>query len=101
MQYILNEQGEPERCDDLLTWGKWFQDANRQIVRSEIGDVTVSTVFLGLDHGFVPDDPPVLFETMVFGGIADQYQERYQTRDEAIAGHERIVEMVKEPTPCR
>ena len=37
---------------------------------------------------------PVLFETMVFGGEYDDYQERYHTYDEAEEGHKRIVEMV-------
>lgn len=28
----------------------------------------VSTVFLGLDHSWTPGGPPLVFETMVFGG---------------------------------
>lgn len=51
------------------------------------GDVRVSTVFLGLDHQFDDDGPPLLFETMIFGGKHDGYQERYSTWEEAEAGH--------------
>lgn len=40
------------------------------------GLVRVSTVFLGIDHRFGGDGPPVLFETMIFGGPLDQYQRR-------------------------
>jgi hypothetical protein len=50
-----------------------------------------------MDHslaGLIGDGSPVLFETMVFGGEYDEYQERYHTYDEAEEGHKRICEMV-------
>ena len=55
-------------------------------------DIRVSTVFLGLDHGFGAEEP-VLFETMIFGGEYDEYCERYCTWDEAVEGHAKAVEM--------
>lgn len=58
------------------------------------GDIEVSTVFLGLDHNW-GDGPPLLFETMVFGGPLDQEQERWSTWDEAEAGHRATVERAK------
>ncbi len=54
----------------------------------------VSTVLLGLDHNFGPAGPPILFETMIFGGKHNDYQERYATLAEAEEGHERAVAMV-------
>jgi hypothetical protein len=63
----------------------------------KIGTLDVSTIFLSMDHGLaglMGDGTPVLFETMVFGGEYDGYQERYHTYDEAEEGHKRIVEMV-------
>lgn len=78
----------------LMEWGKWFETANRIIRQTNIGKVKISTVFLGLDHRF-GDGPPLLFETMVFGGELDQEQERYSTWDEAEAGHEEMVKRVK------
>ena len=56
--------------------------------------VTISTVFLGLDHAW-GDGPPLLFETMIFGGSHDQYQERYSSKKEALAGHKQAVAMVE------
>lgn len=53
-------------------------------------DVHVSTVFLVIDHNWM-GSPPVLFETMVFGGRLDGEQERYCTVDEAEAGHKEVV----------
>jgi len=56
---------------------------------------TVSTVFLGLDHSFEPDGPPVLWETMVFGGPEGDFQCRYATAVEARAGHAAKVAELK------
>jgi hypothetical protein len=56
-------------------------------------DVWVSTVWLGIDHGFHFLDErhaPLIFETMVFGG-KDEIMDRYSTEDEAREGHVRVV----------
>jgi hypothetical protein len=92
--FILKD-GKPVHCNDLLTWGKWMATGDRIVAKTQIGDADVSTVFLGLDHGF-GRSTPILFETMVFGGALDGEQERYATRDEAQAGHDTMVERVKE-----
>lgn len=68
----------------------------RRVAYDEIGEANVSTVFLGLDHNY-GDGPPLLFETMVFGLPGEtEYQWRYATWDEAVAGHERAVVAVRE-----
>lgn len=93
-QYILDGH-TPKRCDDLRAYMKWRQANSRRVAQDDINGVTVSTVFLGIDHGF-GDGPPILFETMVFGGALDQEQERYSTWAEAEAGHAVMVARVKE-----
>ena len=55
--------------------------------------ILVSTVFLGLDHGF--GGVPMLFETMIFGGKHDMFQERYTSLQEAEEGHALALELVK------
>jgi hypothetical protein len=90
--YVLNDDGDPVPVSDvpLDAW----EDPRRILRRDRSGDVWVSTVFLPLDHGF-DDGPPVLWETAVFRddtGMVDHYQERYTSREDAIAGHARIVE---------
>lgn len=57
-------------------------------------DAEVSTVWLGINHRF-GDGPPLIFETMVFGGGLDQYQERYSTEQHARAGHDAVVAKVR------
>ena len=66
-----------------------------RVARDEIGDTVVSTVFLGLDHRHVGDGPPVLFETMIFGGPHDEWQDRACTWDEAEAMHAAAVSLVR------
>lgn len=75
-------------------WSAWFGKGNRRVARDKIGNTEVSTVFLGLDHAF-GGPVPLLFETMVFGGPLDGEENRYSTWDEAVAGHETMVEKVK------
>lgn len=54
------------------------------------GDYSVSTVFLGLDHGW--DGVPMWFETMLFGsGPLDNHCERCTTWDEAVLMHQRGI----------
>lgn len=80
------EGKEPVRVADCLEWAKWFESFDRCIARDEIHDAVVSTVFLGLDHRF-GDGPPLIFETLVFGGHLDGQMDRYSTWDEAATGH--------------
>lgn len=93
--YVMESDGTIREESSLMDWAKWYGSADRKICRDEIGGATVSTVFLGIDHQF-GDGQPVLFETMVFGGTLDGEQERYYTREEAVAGHEIIVAKVKQ-----
>jgi len=80
-------------CDDLTTWGRWMETAKRHVREDFFGDIRISTVFLGIDHSF-GDGPPLIFETMVFGGALDQEMDRYSTWDEAEGGHNAMMERV-------
>lgn len=92
-KYILDGK-TPVICEDLMTWAKWYEKADRVVKRTELpGNILVSTIFLGLDHSFFTD-PPKLFETMIFGGEQEGYQERYSTWEEAERGHEQAIKLV-------
>jgi hypothetical protein len=62
-------------------------DGWARVAQDQIGVARVSTVFMGIDHNFTRGGPPLLFETMIFGGPEDGFQARYSTWDEAEAGH--------------
>jgi hypothetical protein len=93
LRYILD--GHKAVPVDLMTWLRSFENNNRRVAKTIIENVEVSTVFLGLDHNW-GDGPPLLFETMVFGGLLDQEQERYTTWEEAEKGHASVVGRVSE-----
>lgn len=93
--YILD--GKTPVKTDLMTWARWFESADnsRIVAKTAVGDQSVSTVFLGLDHSF-GGGPPLLFETMIFGGHEDQeYQTRCSTWVEAEAMHAAAVAHAK------
>lgn len=91
-KFIL--QGKTPVPADLMTWAKWFETADRKVAADEIGDVRISTVFLGLDHSF-GHGAPLLFETMIFGGRHDQHQTRASTWEEAEKQHAEAMAMVR------
>lgn len=85
----------PVLCKDLLEWGRALRATDHHVAFDMIGDVEVSTIFLGMDHRHLGEGPPILFETMVFGGARDGDQRRYCTWDEAEAGHAAKVAEVR------
>lgn len=118
--WILDENHEPVRST-VEEWAVWFENSNNRIVETTdipypgaeqrrldptrstkilklpltekvvTNTVTVSTIFLGLDHRFSGYGPPILFETMIFGGPHDEYMDRCCTWDEALKMHKRGV----------
>jgi hypothetical protein len=72
--YILDEKNHPILEPDTLKWAEWFGGAarRRMIATDDLpGGVTVSTIFLGIDHNFLGSGKPRLWETMIFGGDHD------------------------------
>ena len=108
-----DRDGEPIT---MAVWLAYFhRDDYKIIAKTNTGREEVSTVWLGLDHGFSldPEAPPIIFETMVFAlepyvsefWQAEMYedlygiQERYSTEEQALAGHKRIADMLLERAP--
>ncbi len=93
MNYILKGK-KPVKENDILKWGKWFEKANRHVHLTKWNGMEISTVFLGIDYNFSGQGEPLLFETMIFGGEHDEYQERCSTWKEAEAMHKKAVVLV-------
>ena len=91
--YVLNEERAPVAAP-VDEWARWFETEDRTVAKTGDGDILISTVFLGLDHNFGLIGAPVLFETLVFGGVLDGEMDRYTTWEEAEAGHAHMVERV-------
>src|SRR5689334_11743941 len=86
--YILDEQGNPIPEPDIFKYARWDREHPEQqrIGRTEFGDITISTVFLGINHNFRNDGPPILYETMVFAdeAIVARLMELSETDDRSI-----------------
>lgn len=78
--------------EGLFRWADGFEHCNKCVGKDNIGDVIVSTIFLGANYGL---NRPEWFETMVFGRPYNGGQTRYETFDEACEGHKRILEAIR------
>jgi hypothetical protein len=99
MQYYYLRGREVERANNLVEWAAWFGSCDRRVAKTKVCSVTVSTVFIGIDFGHFSSDDPRLFETMIFGDSdLEGWINQYRTYEEAIAGHEAAVKLVKRIT---
>lgn len=103
VKYYMLEGHEVVETSNWIEAAEQFSDGPKRTVRkTDFPNVkdscNVSTVFLVIDHGHSmdPNARPILFETMVFGGPLHEWQRRYATWDEAEAGHEETVALVRE-----
>ena len=100
----------------LSEWAMWDPEHVKRIIgRHETETHLVSTVFLGLDHGWIGlDTRPIWFETMIFdktqrheleldGKLTGtwtigecMYEERYSTLEEAEQGHRAAIAWLNE-----
>lgn len=95
--YILDDEHNVITTNSIEEWGKFFQDPRRIVAQEMVKDCRVSTVFLGIDHNFFGEGPPLIFETMIFGLNEEyEYQTRCCTWAEAIKMHLKAVEYVKQ-----
>ncbi|MEW5857481.1 MAG: hypothetical protein AB1861_08875 [Cyanobacteriota bacterium] len=91
MYYVLDEDHNPVAAT-LIEWAEFLAVfSNVRVAEDYVGNVRISTVFIGSNIHL--SNPPLVFETMIFNA-GENYQIRYATWDEAIAGHQRILELV-------
>lgn len=96
-KYILAPNGDPIEVD-LMTWARWAESNTDDVIVAKTqlpGDVEISTVFRGIDHNFGRRGKPILWETMIFGGEHDGYQDRYTSRADAEKGHEAACRLAR------
>lgn len=116
----FDRQGNPMTFEDYLERMSPLTEQQRmdykRVAQTQVGPYWISTVWLGLDHGF-DGKKRIIFETMVFDRPEDDnwvalnkvmdpsYSEfaeiecqRYSTEEEALAGHAEIVEKYRKET---
>jgi hypothetical protein len=89
----------------LMQWAKAHDDPGYRVLGSHtVGNLWVSTVWLGIDHDFMnmfrdPPAPPLIFESAIFVVPEgdDNWQSlelrRYRTEHEAMIGHTDLVHL--------
>jgi hypothetical protein len=95
LQFYVLEGKEVRKCASIDEYVRLVSD--NRIKWTKVSDKIVSTIFFGFDHrvSFGDEDDekePILFETMVF---PDRIYVRYHTYDEAVKGHDEIVEKIR------
>ena len=93
MWWILDENNEPVPSDGMGA-AQFIELGRRSVAQDDVGDAHLSTVFLCLDHSMGRPGGPILYESMWFGGPNDGDQRRYRTREEALAGHQEMLNEV-------
>lgn len=101
MSEFYNRQGEPIT---LHEYGTLMADLEyKSVGYDHIGDFLISTAWLGANHNFSDHGKHLIFETMIFesGNSSetsswqfDNYQTRYATEEEAVAGHAEAIRTV-------
>lgn len=110
MLYLIDD-GVIRQAKDMNEWSMFMGRCKQNLFHRAIAktimwngslQVDVSTMFLGTNMNFSPDNnTPVLFESMVFNGqeyaeepLEDVFMDRYSTPKEAAVGHENMIDEV-------
>jgi hypothetical protein len=88
MSHFFDPDGEPM---SVHAWAAAYANwRSRVVCDSGPGDVRVVTVW----HGLPPlclEGPPLIFGSLVSGGVLDGVERQYATRQQAIAGHYQLL----------
>lgn len=74
---------------------------NNNIAKTSIGNLIVSTVYLGIGHSILVYKPPIEHKPLIFeSAIIDKYDDtrvvtRYSSITDALLGHTNIVNRIK------
>lgn len=88
--YVMDKEGNAVPCG-VAEWRAQRTDGSFVVKKDDVNGHLVSTVFLGMDHNFSCEGPPVLWETMVFSPTGESVDvRRYTSREDALAGHAEV-----------
>jgi hypothetical protein len=97
-----DKQGQPIDASEVerLQTQEGYKRVGGTVITSTVDpsqSLWISTVWLGLDHSWDPNGPPLIFETMIFEGSGQgEVIHRYPTQETAQAGHQSVVLEVME-----
>lgn len=90
--------GRPVPAPNVRVWTQWMLTADRTVAKTRLpkGRILVSTVFVGAVSCAAPE-PSMLYETCVFAPVGSawaEYRVSYGTREDALAGHGRVIQAI-------
>lgn len=80
---------------NLLEWACAMEQTNKRIAETYVGNLRVSTIFVGFNMAMSPERPPDIFETIIFKNESNMIEFRYSTYEEAEVGHALAVKKAK------
>lgn len=102
--YVLDGK-EIRKAAGVLEWADFFEE--HRVVKSTVlsdQQLKVVTIFEGIDHSFGRHPEPYLFSSAVINSgsrFIKELDDRYKTYDEAIEGHDKIVDHLSGLRPER
>jgi hypothetical protein len=100
LHYAVLRGHEVVETFDISEWSQSFESTDRIVEQTTVNRYWISTVFVGLYSTF-GNSRPRWFETMVFeeregkSVKSSRFERHYSTWEEAKAGHDSIVEIIR------
>jgi hypothetical protein len=93
--YVLVDR-KPVNCSNDDAWFMWFADwDNRLVAQTVVRPALISTVFGGIDRSYGRSPQPLVFETHIFGGEHDGWEEFSSSWEEAELVHAEAVALAR------
>ena len=93
----FDKEGQPL---NMWQWSALLGDPDYKLLQQDVfvfgnEPVKVSTVWLGLNHNWTGSGPPLIFETMIFGGTHHLMCWRTSTEQDALEAHREAVTLLQ------
>jgi hypothetical protein len=93
-RYYKLEGHTPVVAESFIDWCLWMVSADTRVMVNEIREVMVSTRFIGINLDPQQSGEPMIFETLVMGGVLNGKRNHWSTWDMAVQGHLKICAQV-------
>lgn len=106
IRYYKLEGKTPVAVESFIQWNLWMASASFAeitVMYNEFADCLISTKFVGIDLNPGSGNyksQPMVFETLVMGGVLDGKKNLYPTWDEAMQGHLKICTQISKLSNC-
>lgn len=100
--FILDENNNPINTESIVSWSCWMLTFNRFIKTTILGDVKISTEYLGIgiDYKLIP--APLLWKTTIHSKKNGQIWERLNASHKfALHSHRHAIKVVIKELRCK